>query len=205
MTHSGGPTRARTSPPSARRQPPAWVTLAASLGAAVALSACDRAAQQEAGVEASAAAALKAQGARDARFEVHGGDVKATITQPDGREQQVEIGAQAVKADEFGLPYYPGAAPDASRSSRMSSADGQVSTVVLATPDPPAQVLTFYRDQAQRRTQAGAGPSLEIPDASGAASIVIAEDASGRATQVRVEPVGAGSEITLLSTQRRGP
>jgi hypothetical protein len=199
---SCGPTARR---PARRPGRPTGIAVALALGALLALAACDRAARQEAGVEASAAEALKAQGARDARFEVQGGDVKATITQADGREQQVEIGAQAVKADEFGLPYYPGAAPDASRTSRMSSADGQVATVVLATPDAPAKVLGFYRDEAQRRSQAGAGPSLEMPDASGAASIVLAEDANGRATQVRIEPVGSGSEITLLSTRRRAP
>jgi hypothetical protein len=175
------------------------------LAAAGFASGCDQAARQEAGVEALAAAALKAQGAKDARFDVQGSEVKATITQADGREQQVEIGAQAVRPEDFGLPYYPGAAPDPARSSRMSSAAGEVSTVVMATPDAPSRVLAFYRTEAQGRSAAGAGPTLEIPDASGAASVVMVEEATGRATQVRIEPVGAGSEVTLLSTRPRNP
>lgn len=175
------------------------------LAAAVLTPGCDRAARQEAGVEASAAAALKAQGAKDARFDVQGSEVRATITQADGREQQVQIGAQSVRPEDFGLPYYPGAAPDPARSSRMSSADGQVSTVVMSTPDAPATVLEYYRTEAQGRSKAGAGPTLEIPDASGAASVVMVEEATGRATQVRIEPVGAGSEVTLLSTRPRTP
>jgi hypothetical protein len=183
----------------------AALSFAVLLAAAVLTPGCDRAARQEAGVEASAAAALKAQGAKDARFDVQGGEVRATITQADGREQQVEIGAQSVRPEDFGLPYYPGAAPDPSRSSRMSSAAGQVSTVVMSTPDAPARVLEYYRTEAQGRSSAGAGPALEIPDASGAASVVMVEEATGRATQVRIEPVGAGSEVTLLSTRPRTP
>jgi hypothetical protein len=166
---------------------------------------CDRAADQEARVEASATEALKAQGARDARFEVQGQELKATITQADGGEQRVEIGAQAVQASDFALPYYPGAAADPSRTSRMSSAAGDVSTVVLSTPDAPAQVLAYYRTQAQGLAATGAATMLEIPDVSGAASIVMAEDATARATQVRIEPNGSGTEVTLLSTRRRGP
>ena len=181
--------------------PPTRFAAAAALLSLVAVVGC-RQAPDEATIEASAAAALKAHGARDAAVDVGSGGFKATITQGDGREQKVELGVQAVAPADFALPYYPGANADPDRTSRMASADGVVSTVVLQSPDAVPQVIEFYRQHARELAQAGSAPTLEVPGAAGATSFVVAEEASGRATQVHVAPAGPGSEITLLSTRR---
>lgn len=186
--HAAGSVRQRLAPA---------LTLAAALLAAACSQPADPAA-----VETSAAQALKAHGARDASVDLQSGAFKATITQGDGREQRIVVGSEVVAAADFALPYFPGAAADAARSSRMSSADGEVATVVLATPEPPDRVLAFYREQLKTRPGAGQGPSLEVPGAGAAVSIVVAEESIGRATQVTIEPAGTGSEITLLSTRR---
>jgi hypothetical protein len=174
---------------------------AVALAAAVLASACGRPADPAA-VEASAEQALKSHGAKDAAVDLQSGAFRATITQGDGREQRVVVGSEVVSAADFALPYFPGATADAQRSSRMSSGAGEVATVVLVTPEPPARVLAFYREQLQARPTAGQGPALEVPASGGAVSIVTVEEAIGRATQVTIEPAGAGSEITLLSTRR---
>ncbi len=143
--------------------------------------------------------ALKAQGARDALVQLQSDSFRATVTQGDGRTSQVAVGAGTVTASDLGAPWYPGATPDAARTSKVSSADGQVATVHLATPDKPDRVLGFYRE---RLAAVAGGAVRESQTSDGATSLVLADEAGSSATQVVVASTAGGSEITLLTTRR---
>lgn len=182
-------------------QAPARGAARASLSLAVALAVaqagCSRPPAQA--PEQAAAQALEAQGAKAAQVQIQGDRFQATLTQPDGREAQMAVGSGAVSPADFGAPWYPGAQADPQRSSRLGNADGQVVAVVLTTPHGLPQVAGFYRE---RLAPQDGRAVRESTTAEGAVSFVVADEPAGTATQVLLQPVAGGVELTLLTTRR---
>lgn len=190
-------------PPSPGGQPPAigavvLLVLATLLGGLASCSQADPQALDQAAAQA-AAQALEAQGAKAAQVQIQGDSFRATLTQPDGRQAQMDVGAGTVNPSDFGVPWYPGAQADAQRSSRLGNADGQVASVVLLTPHGLPQVAAFYRE---RLVPSDGRLVRESGTPAGAVSFVVADEAVGSATQVVLEPVGAGVEVSILTTRR---
>lgn len=173
-----------------------WQALPLSVG--LLLGGCEPQSPNPSAAEA-AADALKAQGAKDAQVQMQTDSFRATLTQGDGRTAQVAVGAGTVNPSDLGVPWYPGATPDPSRTSKVSSLDGQVATVLLSSADRPERVLDYYRE---RVTAVAGGAVRESRTADGAASLVLADEASASATQIVVAATPTGSEITLLTTRR---
>lgn len=179
-------------------RPPAPVPGAAAAAVAlVMLAACQPApAPTPADV---AAAALRAQGASDAQVQMQPDSFRAVLTQRDGRQSLVSVGIGTVGPADFGVPWYPQASADPQRSSKLSGADGQVASTVLRTADAADRVAGFYRD----RFAASAATVRESERPDGGRSFVVADDASGSATQVLVTPqAGGGAEVSLLTTRQ---
>ncbi len=172
----------------------AWaITLAAVL---VLLPGCAPAPEPPA---EAAARALSASGGRSAQVQMQDGRFQATLTQADGQPSEVSVGGGSVHPADFGVPWYPGATADPQRSSRLGNAQGQVVTVVLRAPAPLETVAAFYR----QRLAEGEGRAMrESAIEGGGVGFVLADDAAGAASQVRVQPVGDGVEIALLTTRR---
>lgn len=178
------------------RGPAAWRLLAAT-GLLLVLAGCSRTEPESA--EQAAARALEAQGAKAAQVQIQGDSFRATLTQSDGREAQMAVGSGTVNPTDFGVPWYPGAQADAQRSSRLGNADGQVATVVLQTTHGLPEVSAFYRDRLAPQEGRAVREST-TPE--GAVSFVVADEAAGSATQVVLQAVAGGVEVTLLTTRR---
>lgn len=164
-----------------------------------ALAGCSGASGDPAASAAAAAEALKSQGARDAQVQMQDGSFRATLTQADGQQAQMAVGAGTVHPADFGAPWFPGAQADAERSSRLGNADGQVVTVVLRAPAELEAVARFYRE---RLTPSESRAVREAPTAEGGIGFVVADNAAHSATQVLLQPVAGAVEVTLLTTRR---
>jgi hypothetical protein len=132
----------------------AWIAVVVLAVLCLALYGCPKAAKQ------TAEAVQTAQDAQDGSFTVKGEkgeEVKVetkgegesgsvTVTGPDG-ETKSEFGEQAVKQEDVGIDFYPGATVQGGGKVSGGEKGGSWAAVGLETKDPFDKVAAFYKDK----------------------------------------------------------
>jgi hypothetical protein len=132
------------------------------------------------------------------------GGVKAEGTDENGKSFKMEMGSAKLTEADLGVPFYPGAKPDDNGGTRIVNGDGAMMSQALSSPDDPAKVAAWYREQLKPRM---AGNTV-IDQAEGkgmSLSILAGKDGNSSLT-VSVSAADQGSAITLMhSLQTRQP
>ena len=121
-----------------------------------------------------------------------------SLTSPDGRSE-VRSGDAALSGLPDGIPPYPRVAPGGAIQFGGPSEEGEMRAMGFNTPDPPADVIAFYADAAQRAgfhegQRATAGPS----------QVLGFERDNGDVMQVTATATPQGSRVQILAGQGRG-
>lgn len=138
---------------------------------------------------------VKGEKGEEFKFESKGGDAdsgKMTVTGPDGQKSTTESGADAVKPEDVGIDFYPGATVEGgTKSSVTGEKGGAFAQVTLTTKDPLDKVASFYKGKyAEGNT---------VMDAPGSCVIVFGEgENKGKMISV-TEEKGEGLTRILIS------
>ncbi len=175
---------------------------AIALAAALALAACGKA--TEVATEKAAEKMIEAQLAKEgkqASVDMSSGGMKITTTDASGRTTQASIGNTPVGEADVGVPFYPGAKPAEGASTRIQTADGTATTVMLESKDAPDKVAAFYRDKLKAQSE---GKQFMDLTSNEGATLILADDKAKSGTQVQVmKAEGGGTQVHIMAT--RGP
>jgi hypothetical protein len=158
--------------------------------------ACSKAPEKAA--EKAIESAMSKDGVK-AKVDLSSGSTKITTTDASGKTSQVEIGAAKVGESDLGVPFYPGARLSEGGSSRVSTPDGQMVTVVLQTPDATEIVAAFYRDKLKGMSAGKQMMDMSGPD--GAANLVLADDKDKTSVQVHVMKGEKGTDVQIVASR----
>ncbi|MEW4447487.1 hypothetical protein [Qipengyuania sp. JC766] len=148
--------------------------IAVALAAVIALSGCDGGASDD---------------TPEARGDASGGEYRQTFDLGDGNDAEVRAGGNIDVQLPAGFTVYPGAEVVTTMSA--SSADGEGRTTMMTTNDDPADVIAFYRKQAE-----AAGFAIANEMDSGTARMISGQSADGTGLNVIV---GTGEDGTTIS------
>jgi hypothetical protein len=167
-----------------------WVAVAA------ALAACDKAPEKAA--EAMIESAMKKDGTQ-AKVDLSGGSAKITTTDASGKTSQMEMGGARVGESELGVPFYPGTKPAEGQSSKVSTPDGTMYTVMLNSSDPVDKVAAFYRDRLKGMS---AGKQfMEMSGGDGGANLVLSDQQAKSTVQVNVMKADKGTDVQIVASR----
>ena len=124
----------------------------------------------------------------------------ASLTSPDGRSE-VRSGDAALSGLPEGIPPYPRAGPNGAIQFGGASVEGEMRAIGFTTADPPADVIAFYAEAAQR-----AGFREGQRAASGPSQVIGFERDNGEVMNVTAtaNPRGTSVQIMVGSPRRRG-
>jgi hypothetical protein len=163
---------------------------------AAALSACDKAPEKAA--EAMIESAMKKDGTK-AKVDLSGGSARITTTDASGKTSQMEMGGAKVGETELGVPFYPGTKPGEGESTRISTPDGNMYTVVLHSTDPVDKVAAFYRDRLKGMS---AGKQfMEMSGGDGGANLVLSDEKAKSMVQVNVMKADKGTDVQIVASK----
>lgn len=164
--------------------------------AVVVLAACGKAS------ETATEKLIESQIAKDgtqAKVDLSSGGMKITTTDASGKTSQMEMGMAKVSEADVGLPFYPGTQPRDGESTRVTTPEGSMVTVILHSSDAPDKVAGFYRE----KLRAGA-TGKQFTDMSGDGSHVMTmgDDKTRQFTQVTVSKNDSqGSDIQIMANK----
>jgi hypothetical protein len=137
-----------------------------------------------------------------AKVELSTGSTKITTTDASGKTSQMEIGAAKVGESDLGVPFYPGAKMGDGASSRVSTPEGTMYTVMLQTPDPTDKVAAFYRDRL--KGMAAGKQMMDMSGADGTANLMLADDKTKAMIQVHVMKGEKGTDVQIVASRPAG-
>ncbi len=162
----------------------------------LALAACGKAG------ESAAEKTIEAQIAKDgsqAKVDLSSAGMKITTTDASGKTSQMEMGMAKVTEAELGLPFYPGTQPKEGETSKISSPEGSVVTVMLHSDDAPDKVAGFYRDKLKAGS---AGKQFTDMNTGAAHMLMLGDDKNQQFTQVTVsKSESKGSDIQIVANK----
>jgi hypothetical protein len=162
-------------------------------------------------VKQAASAVRTAQDAQDGNFTVtnekgekvkvetkgEGESGSVTVTGPEGQTTS-EYGANAVKQEDVGIDFYPGASVESGGKATGGEKGGSWAVVSLETKDPFDKVATFYKDKyAKGNTVMESPGSLMITIDAGenkGKMIMLGEDKDKGVTTVMIQSAADASE-----------
>jgi hypothetical protein len=127
--------------------------------------------------------------------EGEGDEVNIDMTGPDGEELSIRSGDGANSDLPDGFSVYPGA--NVVTSANIDTADGSGAVVVLSTAAAPADVITFYRGQAE-----AAGVNIESEMTVNGMQMIGGEGADGLTFSASASPGDDGSTTVQLTVGR---
>lgn len=166
------------------------------LGISVGLLACSKAPEKVA--EKMIESAMEKDGTK-ARVDLSSRSAKITTTDASGKTTHVEVGAARVDESELGVPFYPGTKPGEGESSKISSPDGNLYTVVLHSADPADKVAAFYRDKL--KTLSAGKQMMDMSGGDGSATLMLADDKAKSSIQVHVAKADKGTDIQIVANR----
>lgn len=134
-----------------------------------------------------------------AKVDLSSGSTKITTTDASGKTSQVEIGGAKVAESDVGVPFYPGAKMSEGGSSKVSTPDGNMYTVMLQTSDPADKVATFYRDKL--KGMSAGKQMMDMGGADGAANLMLADDKTKSMIQVHVMKGEKGTDVQIVANR----
>lgn len=164
--------------------------------AAAALVACDKAPEKAA--EKMIESAIQKDGTK-AKVDISGGSTKITTTDASGKTSQLEMGAAKVTESDLGVPFYPGASPAEGSSSKISTPDGSMYTVLLHSADSPDKVAAFYRDRL--KAMSAGKQMMDMSGGDGSANLVLADEQAKSSVQVNVMKGEKGTDVQIVATR----
>jgi hypothetical protein len=168
------------------------------LGVAVAaaLVACNKAPEKAA--EKMIEAAIQKDGSK-AKVDLSGGSAKITTTDASGKTSQIEMGAAKVSEADLGVPFYPGASPAEGSSSKVSTPDGSMYSVLLQSADSPDKVAAFYRDKL--KAMSAGKQMMDMSGGDGSANLMLADDKAKTSVQVNVMKGMKGTDVQIVASK----
>ncbi len=160
------------------------------------LAACDKAPEKVA--EKAIESAMSKDGTK-AKVDLSGNTAKITTTDASGKTSQVEIGGARVGEAELGVPLYPGAKVGEGASSKVSTPDGTMYTVMLQTPDATDKVAAFYREKL--KGMSAGKQMMDMSGADGSANLVVADDKAKTSVQVHVMKGEKGTDVQIVASR----
>lgn len=170
-----------------------------SLAVTAALVGCSKAPEKAA--EKMIESAIQKDGTK-AKVDLSGGSAKITTTDASGKTTHMEMGAAKVGEAELGVPFYPGAKPAEGASSKVSTPDGSMYTVVLHSDDPTDKVAGFYRDRL--KAMSAGKQMMDMSGADGGANLVLADDQAKTSVQVNVMKAEKGTDVQIVASKPAG-
>jgi hypothetical protein len=167
-----------------------------ALGISAALLACSKAPEKVA--EKAIESAMEKDGTK-AKVELSTQSAKITTTDASGKTTQLEMGGAKVSEAELGVPFYPGTKPGEGESSKISTPEGTVHTVVLHSADPADKVAAFYRDKL--KSQSAGKQMMDMSGGDGSANLVLADDKTKSSIQVHVSKAEKGTDIQIIANR----
>jgi len=158
--------------------------------------ACSKA--PEKAVEKAIESAISKDGTT-AKVDMSSGSTKITTTDASGKTSQMEIGAAKVGESDLGVPFYPGAKMGEGASSKISTPEGTMYTVMLQTSDAADKVASFYRDQL--KGMAAGKQMMDMAGADGAANLMLADDKTKAMIQVHVMKGEKGTDVQIVANR----
>ena len=166
------------------------------LAVAVALVACSKA--PEKAVEKMIESSIQKDGSK-AKADLSGGSAKITTTDASGKTSQIEMGAAKVGEAELGVPFYPGASPAEGSSSKVSTPDGSMYSVLLQSADSPDKVAAFYRDRL--KAMSAGKQMMDMSGGDGSANLMLADDKEKTSVQVNVMKGAKGTDVQIVASR----
>ena len=166
------------------------------LAVTAALSACNKAPEKAA--EAMIESAMQKDGTK-AKVDLSSGSTRITTTDASGKTSQMEMGGAKVGESDLGVPFYPGTKPGEGHSSKVSTPDGTMYTVMLNSSDPADKVAAFYRDRLKGMS---AGKQfMEMSGGDGGASLVLTDEKAKSMVQVNVMKADKGTDVQIVASR----
>ncbi|TAN48613.1 MAG: hypothetical protein EPN19_15735 [Betaproteobacteria bacterium] len=169
------------------------------LAVAAGLAACSKAPEKAA--ETMIESALQKDGTK-AKVDLSAGSTRITTTDASGKTTQMEMGGAKVGETELGVPFYPGTKPGEGESSKVSTPDGSMYTVVLHSADPADKVAAFYRERL--KSLSTGKQFMEMSGGDGGANLVLADDQAKTTVQVNVMKADKGTDIQIVASRPAG-
>jgi hypothetical protein len=170
----------------------AWVLALAS----AALVACNKAPEKAA--EKAIESAMSKDGTQ-AKVDLSSGSAKITTTDASGKTSQMEIGGAKVSESDVGVPFYPGAKIGEGASSKVSTPEATMVTVMLQTPDATDKVAAFYRDKL--KAMSVGKQMMDMSGADGAATLAVGDDKAKTSVQVHVMKGEKGTDVQIVASR----
>ena len=164
--------------------------------ASAALLACSKAPEKAA--EKAIEAAMSKDGTK-AKVDLSGGTTKITTTDASGRTSQMELGGAKVSESDVGVPFYPGAKIGEGASSKMTTPQGNMYTVMLQTPDPADKVAAFYREKL--KGMSAGKQMMDMSAGDGAANLMLADDKEKTSLQIHVMKGEKGTDVQIVANR----
>ncbi|TAK45431.1 MAG: hypothetical protein EPO29_01725 [Betaproteobacteria bacterium] len=166
------------------------------LAVAAGLAACSKAPEKAA--EAMIESAIQKDGTK-AKVDLSGGSTRITTTDASGKTTQMEMGGAKVGETELGVPFYPGTKPGEGESSKVSTPDGSMYTVMLHSADSSDKVAAFYRERL--KSLSTGKQFMEMSGGDGGASLVLADDQAKTTVQVHVTKGDKGTDVQIVASR----
>ena len=167
-----------------------------SLAATAGLIACSKAPEKVA--EKMIESAMQKDGTK-AKVDLSSGSAKITTTDASGKTTHVEMGAAKVSESDLGLPFYPGATPGEGGSSKVSTPEGSMYTVLLHTADPADKVAAFYRERLKALSTGK--QFMDVSGGDGGANLVLADEQSKNSIQVHITRAEKGTDVQIIASR----
>lgn len=160
------------------------------------LVACNKAPEKAA--EKMIESAMQKDGTK-AKVDLSSGSARITTTDASGKTTQVEMGAAKVGEAEVGVPFYPGARPGEGGSSKVTTPDGSMYTVILHSADPADKVAAFYRERL--KAMSAGKQIMDMSGGDGGASLVLADEQAKTSVQVHVTKADKGTDVQIVASR----
>jgi hypothetical protein len=164
--------------------------------ASAAFVACSKAPEKAA--EKAIESAMSKDGTK-AKVDLSSAGTRITTTDASGKTSQMEIGGAKVAESDVGVPFYPGAKVSEGGSSKVSTPDGQMYTVMLQTPDATDKVAAFYREKLKGMSEGK--QMMDMSGADGAANLMLADEKTKAMIQVHVMKGEKGTDLQIVANR----
>jgi Cu/Zn superoxide dismutase len=167
--------------------------------AVAALAACGKAEEKvsQKAAEKMIESAIEKDGSQ-AKVELSESGTKVTTTDASGKTSQIEMGGAKVVEADVGVPFYPGAEVAEGQSSKISTPDGSMFTVMLHSADPADKVAAFYRDKLKAQAE---GKQLMDMSNDGNATLMLSDEKAKTGVQVHVSKADKGTDIQIVANR----
>jgi hypothetical protein len=160
------------------------------------LVACNKA--PETAAEKMIESALQKDGTK-AKVDLSSGSANITTTDASGKTTHMEMGAAKVGETELGVPFYPGAQPGEGESSKVTTPDGSMYTVILHSADPIDKVAAFYRERLKGMSTGK--QFMDMSGGDGSANLILADEKAKTSVQVHVMVADKGTDVQIVASK----